>query len=158
MALRRMFAKSVIRSSHFMRMPLGTQFLYLQMLLDADDDGFISNPELEVTIARCSQEDLKNLIDRHYVMMFPSGIALIRHWFLHNYIRRDRYQPSVYPEKRMVTLTKERVYVWLEEEGDTKTPGVPPFGAPPPLGNEEDFPGTGCPKLSDNGYTQYRVE
>ena len=130
MALRRMFAKSVIRSSHFMRMPLGTQFLYLQMLLDADDDGFISNPELEVTIARCSQEDLKNLIDRHYVMMFPSGIALIRHWFLHNYIRRDRYQPSVYPEKRLVTLTKERVYVWLEEEGDTKTPGVPPFGAP----------------------------
>lgn len=158
MALRRMFAKSVIRSSHFMRMPIHTQFLYLQMLLDADDDGFISNPELEVTIARCSQEDLKNLIDRHYVMMFPSGIALIRHWFLHNYIRRDRYQASVYPEKRMVTLTKERVYVWLEEEGDTKTPGDLSFGAPPPLGNEEDFPGTSCSKLSDNGYTQYRVE
>ena len=85
MALRRMFAKSVIRSSHFMRMPINTQFLYLQMLLDADDDGFISNPELEVTIAHCSQDDLKNLIDRHYVMMFPSGIALIRHWFLHNF-------------------------------------------------------------------------
>lgn len=77
MALRRMFTKAVIRSSHFMKMPRDTQFLYIQMLLDADDDGFIANPELEVTIAHCTQEDLQTLINRQYLMVFPSGIALI---------------------------------------------------------------------------------
>ena len=140
MALRRMFTKAVIRSSHFMRMPLDAQFLYLQMLLDADDDGFIANPELEVTIAKCAQEDLQTLIDKHYLMVFPSGIALIRHWFLHNYIRKERYRDSVYPEKRQVTLTKERVYIWLEEESDAGTPGDTPPEPPPADGNFDEDP------------------
>jgi len=140
MALRRMFTKAVIRSSHFMRMPLDAQFLYLQMLLDADDDGFIANPELEVTIAKCAQEDLQTLIDKHYLMVFPSGIALIRHWFLHNYIRKERYRASVYPEKRQVTLTKERVYIWLEEESDAGTPGIAPPEPPPADGNFDEDP------------------
>lgn len=135
-----MFTKAVIRSSHFMRMPLDAQFLYLQMLLDADDDGFIANPELEVTIAKCAQEDLQTLIDKHYLMVFPSGIALIRHWFLHNYIRKERYRASVYPEKRQVTLTKERVYIWLEEESDAGTPGIAPPEPPPADGNFDEDP------------------
>ncbi len=132
MTLRRMITKAVIRSSHFMKMPVDAQFLYLQMLLDADDDGFVSNPELEVAIAQCTPEDLQTLIDRHYLMMFPSGIALIRHWFLHNYIRRDRYQASVYPERKQVVLTRERVYIWLEEESDVKPPADSLYGACPP--------------------------
>lgn len=140
MALRRMFTKAVIRSSHFMKMPRDTQFLYIQMLLDADDDGFIANPELEVTIAHCTQEDLQTLIDRQYLMVFPSGIALIRHWFLHNYIRKERYRASVYPEKRQVTLTKERVYIWLEEEGDSVTPADTPPEPPPTDGNFDEDP------------------
>lgn len=135
-----MFTKAVIRSSHFMRMPLDAQFLYLQMLLDADDDGFIANPELEVTIAKCAQEDLQTLIDKHYLMVFPSGIALIRHWFLHNYIRKERYRASVYPEKRQVTLTKERVYIWLEEESDAGTHGIAPPEPPPADGNFDEDP------------------
>jgi hypothetical protein len=135
-----MFTKAVIRSSHFMRMPLDAQFLYLQMLLDADDDGFIANPELEVTIAKCAQEDLQTLIEKQYLMVFPSGIALIRHWFLHNYIRKERYRASVYPEKRQVTLTKERVYIWLEEESDAGTPGIAPPEPPPADGNFDEDP------------------
>lgn len=122
MAERRMFTKSIIRSAHFMHLPIITQFLYLQMLLDADDDGFISNPDLEVTIAKCAPENLQTLIDKRYIMIFPSGIALIRHWFLHNYIRSDRYRETVYPEKKLVILTKERVYEWLDTEADTGKP------------------------------------
>lgn len=138
MTLRRMFTKAVIRSSHFMKMPVDAQFLYLQMLLDADDDGFVANPELEVAIAQCSQKDLQTLVDRHYLMMFPSGIALIRHWFLHNYIRRDRYQASVYPERKQVVLTKERVYIWLKEESEAKPPADTLYGTCPPEEKNEE--------------------
>lgn len=73
-------------------------------------------------------------------MVFPSGIALIRHWFLHNYIRKERYRASVYPEKRQVTLTKERVYIWLEEESDAGTPGIAPPEPPPADGNFDEDP------------------
>lgn len=114
MADRRMLAKAIIRSAHFMNLSKSIQFLYFQMIMEADDDGFISNPNLVVSFTRSTKKDLKALVDKRYIILFPSGIALIRHWLLHNTIRRDRYRETIYPEKNLVTVTKNRVYELVE--------------------------------------------
>jgi hypothetical protein len=121
MTLRRMITKSIIRSAHFMKLPTNSQFLYIQMIMEADDDGFVSNPDLVVSFSHCTDEDLKALVDQHYVYLFDSGIALIRHWFLHNYIRRDRYRETDYPEKNLVTVTENKVYEFINDDDNNES-------------------------------------
>ena len=111
MAEKRMFAKSVIDSDNFLDMPLTTQALYFHLGMRADDDGFVDCPRKIQRAIGCSDDDLKLLIAKGFVIAFNSGIIVIRHWRLHNYIPKDRYKETIYlKEKAQLTTDENRVY------------------------------------------------
>ena len=94
MAGRRMMAKSVIENDHFMDMPMSSQCLYFHLLLRADDDGFIKNPSAIRREVGCGEDDMKLLVAKQFILPFDTGVIVIRHWKIHNYIRKDMYHPT----------------------------------------------------------------
>ena len=107
MAERRMFAKTIIDSDAFIDMPLSTQALYFHLSMRADDDGFINNPKKIQRMIGASDDDLKMLIAKRFIIPFDSGIVVIKHWKIHNYIRGDRKKETVYPEEMALLTEKE---------------------------------------------------
>mgnify|MGYP003309224012 CR=1 FL=1 len=106
MAERRMFAKTIIDSDAFLDMPLSTQSLYFHLSMRADDDGFINNPKKIQRMVGASEDDLKLLIAKNFIIPFESGIVVIKHWKIHNYIQSDRYRPTMYKEEKEMLHTK----------------------------------------------------
>lgn len=107
MANRRMFAKTIIDSDAFMDMPLTTQALYFHLSMRADDDGFINNPRKIQRMIGASDDDLKLLIAKRFILSFDSGVVAIKHWKIHNYIAKDRYIPTVYQAELSLLETKK---------------------------------------------------
>ena len=116
MAERRMIAKSIIKSDLFLDMPATTQNLYFYMLLEADDDGFINSPKSIMRVIGAKDDDIKVLISKQFIIPFESGVLVIKHWKIHNYIQKDRYRPSLLPEKALLSVTANKEYV--EDLGD----------------------------------------
>ena len=92
MAERRMFSKTVINSDNFLDMPTSARCLYLHLGMMADDDGFVGSPKAIIRSSNCSIDDLKLLIAKGFLISFDSGIVVLRHWKMHNYIQKDRYR------------------------------------------------------------------
>jgi hypothetical protein len=109
-----MFAKTIIDSDAFLDMPTSTQALYFHLGMRADDDGFINNPKKIQRLVGGGDDDLKLLIAKKFIIPFESGIVVIKHWKLHNYIQGDRYKPTVYQEeKQQLTTKNNKVYTTL---------------------------------------------
>jgi len=106
MAERRMFAKTIIDSDAFLDMPLTTQALYFHLSMRADDDGFINNAKKILRMIGASDDDLLLLISKRFIIPFESGIVVIKHWRIHNYIRTDRYKETVYQEEKSLLDAK----------------------------------------------------
>ena len=118
MAERRMFAKTVIDSDAFLEMPTSTQALYFHLAMRADDDGFINNPKRIQRLVNCTDDDLKLLIVKRFIIPFESGIVVIKHWKIYNYIRNDRYKPTIYAEEKALLEEKEnKAYTERKDDG-----------------------------------------
>ena len=107
MAERRMFTKKIIDSDAFLDMPLSTQSLYFHLSMRADDDGFLNNPKKIQRMIGASEDDLKLLIAKRFVLSFEGGIIVIKHWRMHNLIRKDRYNQTQYVEQLGTLDVKE---------------------------------------------------
>ena len=107
MAERRMFAKTIIDSDAFLDMPLSAQALYFHLSMRADDDGFINNPKKIQRAIGASDDDCKLLILKKFIIAFESGVIVIKHWKIHNYIQKDRYKPTIYQEEKNELVVKE---------------------------------------------------
>lgn len=116
MAERRMFAKSVVDSDAFLDMPLSTQALYFHLSMRADDEGFINNPKKIQRMIGASDDDLKLLVAKKFIIPFDSGIVVIRHWKVHNYIQSDRFKPSIYTDEKALLVEKPNKTYCLEAE------------------------------------------
>ena len=111
MAERRMFAKALIDSDLFLDLPLYAQALYFHLSLRADDDGFVGNPRKIQRMVGGSDDDMKLLVLKQFILVFESGVIVIRHWRLHNYIRNDRYKETIYTEeKSQISVGKDNLY------------------------------------------------
>ncbi|WP_448901233.1 replisome organizer [Eubacterium sp.] len=111
MADRRMFSKTIIDSDTFLDMPLSAQALYFHLSMRADDDGFINNPKKIQRMIGASDDDCRLLIMKQLIIAFDSGVIVIKHWRLHNYIQKDRYKPTLYQnEKSALELDESKVY------------------------------------------------
>lgn len=135
MAEKRMFSKTIIDSDAFLDMPLSSQALYFHLSMRADDDGFVNNPKKIQRIIGCGDDDLKLLMCKKFLIPFESGIVVIKHWRIHNYIRNDRYKETNYiEEKSMLGIEKNKAYSLLSENNDctplisTSTNGIPMVG------------------------------
>lgn len=124
MAERRMFAKTIIDSDAFLDMPLSTQSLYFHLSMRADDDGFINNPKKIQRMIGAADDDLKVLIGKNFIIPFESGIVVIKHWKIHNYIRNDRYKETVYKEEKNLLYEKNNKAYTLNET-DGMSLGIP---------------------------------
>lgn len=102
-----MFAKTIIDSDAFLDMPLSTQALYFHLSMRADDEGFINNPKKIQRMIGASDDDLKLLIAKNFIIPFESGVVVIKHWKIHNYIRGDRLHSTKYTEEKALLDTKE---------------------------------------------------
>ena len=107
MAERRMFAKTIIDSDAFLDMPLSTQALYFHLSMRADDEGFINNPKKIQRMVGASEDDLKLLMAKNFIIPFDSGIVVIKHWKIHNYIRGDRIKKTIYKEEAALLHEKD---------------------------------------------------
>lgn len=112
MAERRMIAKTIIDSDLFLDMPMSTQCLYFHLNMRADDDGFINNPKKIQRMIGCNDDDIKLLITKNFIIPFESGVVVIKHWKIHNYIRMDRYKETLYKEEKSQLVTdKSKEYI-----------------------------------------------
>lgn len=107
MAERRMFTQKIVDSDAFLDMPLSAQCLYFHLNMRADDDGFINNPKKIQRMIGASDDDLKLLIAKRFLLSFESGVVIVKHWRMHNLIRKDRYHPSQYQDELSTLFLKE---------------------------------------------------
>lgn len=118
MAERRMFAKTIIDSDAFLEMPMSARLLYYDLGMRADDDGFVNSPKKIMKIVGASNDDMNILILRKFIIPFEKGIVVIKHWKIHNYIRSDRYKPTVYvEEKAMLEMNLNDGYTLKNSDG-----------------------------------------
>lgn len=111
MAERRMFAKTIIDSDAFLDMPTTAQLLYFHLAMRADDDGFVNKPKSIMRMIGASQGDAEMLVNKKFVIPFESGIVVIKHWKIHNYIRKDMYKETKYKdEKDLLEFDENNAY------------------------------------------------
>lgn len=111
MAERRMYAKTIVLSDAFLDMPASARCLYFTLGMLADDDGFVNSPRSIMRQSGASDDDMKILIAKKFVLLFDSGVIVIKHWKIHNYIQNDRYKPTKYvKEKSQITCGKDGIY------------------------------------------------
>ena len=117
MAERRMFAKSIIDSDTFIDMPTSSRLLYFDLSMRADDDGFVNSPKKIMKMTGASQDDLKMLIAKSFLIPFESGVVVIKHWKIHNYIRNDRYKETLYTYEKSLLHEQENKEYCLDPDG-----------------------------------------
>ena len=124
MAERRMFTQKIIDSDAFLDMGLSAQALYFHLNMRADDDGFINNPKKIMRMINASEDDLRLLITKRFLLTFDSGVIVIKHWRMHNLIRRDRYHPTQYQEE-MESLCLKENGAYTEQDHQLETTWKP---------------------------------
>ena len=111
-----MFAKTIIDSDAFLDMPVTARLLYYDLSMRADDDGFVNSPKKIMRMVGASQDDLSILILRKFILPFENGIVVIKHWRIHNYIRKDTYNETPYlEEKSMLEIDQNKAYKFKDE-------------------------------------------
>jgi hypothetical protein len=111
MANRRMFSLQIVDSDAFLDMPPSSQLLYFHLSMRADDDGFVSNPKKILRSIGSQDDDLKVLLTKRFLLAFESGVVVVKHWRIHNYIQSDRYHETLYKdEKKTLQIKDNGVY------------------------------------------------
>lgn len=106
-----MFAKTIVLSDAFLDMPMSARNLYFTLGMLADDDGFVNAPRSIMRQCGASDDDMKLLIAKKFVLIFESGVIVIKHWRINNYLQKDRFQPTKYvDEKAQLTLDEKGGY------------------------------------------------
>jgi len=106
-----MFSIQIVASDAFLDMPSTSQLLYFHLVMKADDEGFVGSPKMVMRLVGASDDDLKILLAKRFVLGFESGIVVIKHWLIHNTIRLDRFKGTNYDrEKKLLTLNKNKAY------------------------------------------------
>ena len=114
----------IVDTDAFLDMPLSTQALYFHFVMRADDEGFIDNPKRIMRLIGCQDDEFKVLITKRFILQFDSGVVVIKHWLIHNTIRMDRFNKTVYSdEKNMLTIKENMAYT--ENGNQMATNGLP---------------------------------
>lgn len=118
MARRRMFSLDIVDTDIFLEMPQSAQNLYFHLGMRADDDGFVDNPRKIMKIIGACEDDIKILFAKQFIIPFESGICVIRHWKIHNYIQSDRYKETLYVnEKNQLNQDENGTYTQCIQTG-----------------------------------------
>lgn len=129
MAERRMFAKTIVLSDVFLDMPLSARCLYFTLGMFADDDGFVNSPKGIMRQCGASQDDMNILISKKFILVFDSGVIVIRDWRINNYLRNDRYQETkCIEEKNQLDVDEKGSYFFGIPSNGIPNSGIPSIG------------------------------
>ena len=116
MAQRRMFSQKVTETDKFLDMGMTAQSLYFHLGMNADDDGFVGNPKSIKRMIGASEDDLKALVEKDYLIVFDDGVVVIKDWRVSNYVKPDRYTPTIYTDDRkLIGLDKNKRYQFVPD-------------------------------------------
>ena len=116
MAQRRMFSQKVTETDKFLDMGMTAQSLYFHLGMNADDDGFVGNPKSIKRMIGASEDDLKALVEKDYLIVFEDGVVVIKDWRVSNYVKPDRYTPTIYTDdRRLIGLDKNKRYQFVPD-------------------------------------------
>ena len=110
-----MFSKTIINSDLFLDLPSSAQNLYFHLSLNADDEGFVNSPKKIMKYVNSQTENIELLIENGFVNKFDSGIVVIIHWNLHNYIQKDRFKATIYQKEKQQLVLVGKKYVMKDE-------------------------------------------
>ena len=111
MAQKRMFSLSVVDTDQFLEMPISSRLLYYELGMRADDDGFVDNWKKILMFTGLKDDDMKLLIAKNFIIPFESGVIVIKHWRLNNYLQKDRTKPTIYQEElKQLGIDENNVY------------------------------------------------
>lgn len=113
MANKRMFSKTIISTDAFLSLPFGAQALYFQLMSEADNDGFVGNPKRICRMMGASDSDLEALLQKRFLLTFPSGVVVIKHWYIHNWLVQQYYRKTTYQEE-LAALTFDNKNAYTE--------------------------------------------
>lgn len=113
-----MFSPDIVCSDAFLEMPASSRELYFQLGMRADDDGFV-NPRMTMRIAGAVEDDLKILVAKKFAIPFETGIIVIKHWRMNNFIRKDRYRGTSYLRERNSLFVRPNQSYSLKPEDAT---------------------------------------
>jgi hypothetical protein len=118
-----MFNTQIVDSDAFLSMPLSSQALYFHLGMSADDDGFLNNPVQIARAINASQDDMNLLLLKKFILRFDTGVMVIKHWKINNYIRSDRYKPTLYQDElRQLEVKQDGGYRFIGAIENEKTP------------------------------------
>jgi hypothetical protein len=153
MAERRMFAKTIVLSDAFLDMPLSSRCLYFTLSMFADDDGFVNGPKSIIRQCGAAEDDLNILVAKRFMLPFESGVIVIKHWRINNYLRNDRYTPTKYTdEKELLSVDENGAY------SDHLQSGIPSSGIPSIGKVRLDKVSIGKESIGDKGGKSNRFE
>ena len=124
MAEKRMFAKSIVLTDAFLDMPMSARCLYFTLGMLADDDGFVGSPKSIMRQCGASNDDLGMLLAKRFVLGFESGVIVIKHWRINNYLRNDRYMPTNYQDE-LAALMVDQNGAYTEINKQLPDGGIP---------------------------------
>lgn len=145
MARRRMFSLDVVDTDRFACMSKDARYLYYELGVRADDDGFIGSPMRIIKMTESTTDDLKELTNNGFIIKFNTGIIVIKDWLQNNQIRKDRYTETVYTKEKQQISIDESTKEYVLNDNQTATNGLP-TGIP----NGNQTATNGLPDKSNN--------
>lgn len=98
MARKRMYSPKIVESDDFLDLPDSSKVLYFYLNLNADDDGFVQ-PKKIVRMLGVPDDSLKLLVVKGFAITFQTGVLVLTHWNENNFVRKDRYIPTLFKEE-----------------------------------------------------------
>lgn len=125
MSRKRMFDNEIINQDSFFDLPTEAKALYFLLGMEADDEGFVS-PKRILRLHGISDDSLKLLIVKEYLIPFESGVVVITDWKRNNYLDKNRIRETIYVnEKKQISYNEEKVkYVFVGETANPLLPNV----------------------------------
>ena len=117
MANRRMLSRAIVKTDSFMTMPLTAQALYMHLVMDADDEGFIASPKILLRATGASEDDLNILVTKKFVIAFASGVIVIKHWKINNHITDSRVKETTFIEEKSLLRLRTNGAYTLSDDG-----------------------------------------
>ena len=117
MAQKRMFTMKIVDSDAFLDMPLSTQCLYFHLNMRADDDGFVGNAKRIMRLIGATEDDLKILLAKRFLIIFEDGLVVIKHWWMHNTLSKDRYHETSYTDEKALLRIKDNKSYTMGNDG-----------------------------------------
>jgi len=111
MARKRMFDRTIVDLDRFSDMPMTTKALYFLLGMEAADFGFVS-PRRVMRVHGGTEDDLKILIAKKFIIYFESGVVVITDWNRNNYLDKNKILPTEHTlEKQQLQTSNGRYYL-----------------------------------------------